>query len=249
MNEVLPYYSGASGLVLPVPNKAAYPQEFQEKSRLCFYSSIFNSIEVNSSFYKIPQASTIKRWANDVTDNFKFTFKLFRDISHAKDLLYDPEHIQRFMNNINEVGDKKGCLLVQFPPKFSYENVRELERLLTELVFANGELWNIAVEFRNRSWYNADVYQLVRQYNAGIVIHDMPSSTTPLLEQSTGFIYLRFHGPQGGYRGSYTDDFLSEYSYYIRDWIKEGNTVYVYFNNTMGDALNNLVTLNNYVLA
>ncbi|WP_256012112.1 DUF72 domain-containing protein [Desertivirga xinjiangensis] len=243
------FYSGASGLVLPVPNKLAYPKEFQDKSRLCFYSSIFNSIEVNSSFYKIPQAKTMQRWANETTENFRFTFKLFQDISHAKELQYKPDHIQRFIDIINEVGEKKGCLLVQFPPKFASDNIRELEKLFNELISANNGSWNIAVEFRNKSWYNDHTYDLLNLYNIGIVIHDMPSSATPLMEQSTDFVYLRFHGPQGGYRGSYQDDFLSEYSYYIRDWMEEGKTVYVYFNNTMGDAMNNLVTLNDYVLA
>ena len=243
------FYSGTSGLVLPVPNKLAYPKEFQNKSRLCFYSSIFNSIEVNSSFYKIPQAKTMQRWANETTDNFRFTFKLFQDISHGKELQYDPELIQRFIDTINEVGDKKGCLLVQFPPKLAFDKMHDLGRLLIDLVSANSGLWNITVEFRNKSWYNEHTYDLLNQYGIGMVIHDMPSSATPLIEQSTNFVYLRFHGPQGGYRGSYQDDFLSEYSYYIKDWMEEGKTVYVYFNNTMGDAMNNLLTLNNYVLA
>ncbi|MXV51503.1 DUF72 domain-containing protein [Pedobacter sp. HMF7647] len=248
MNEPSPYYSGTSGLVLPVPNKAGYPKEYQDRSRLCFYSSIFNSIEVNSSFYKIPLASTMKRWSNDVTEGFKFTFKLFQDISHSRDLQYNPELIQRFIDTINEVGDKKGCLLVQFPPKFSYESAWQLERLFNDLVLANSGSWNITVEFRNKSWYNETVYDLLNQYRIGMVIQDMPASATPILEQHLDFVYLRFHGPQGGYRGSYPHDFLSEYSWYVKEWMEEGKTVYAYFNNTMGDALNNLKTLNKYVL-
>lgn len=240
-------YTGISGLVLPVANKAAYPPEYQDKSRLCYYSSLFNSIEINSSFYKVPLASTLARWSNEVTGNFKFTFKLFQDISHARDLKYDPEHIQRFFDAISAVADKKGSLLVQFPPKFDFQYLRELERLFIDLITANDGLWDLAAEFRNKSWYNETVYELLQQYKIGMVIQDMPSSASPLLEQSTGFVYLRFHGPQGGYRGSYPDDFLSEYSYYIREWLDEGKKVYVYFNNTMGAAVNNLMTLNNYL--
>jgi uncharacterized protein YecE (DUF72 family) len=241
------FFAGTSGLVLPVPNKAGYPQEYQEKSRLCFYSSIFNSIEVNSSFYKIPMASTITRWASDVPNTFKFTFKLFQEITHAKDLQYDSEHIYRFMETINHVGNKKGCLLVQFPPKFAFQSIMKLGELLTDLRLANAGLWNIAVEFRNISWYNETVYDLLKENNIGMVIQDLPSSATPISNQSANFIYLRFHGPQGGYRGSYPDDFLSEYSDYIKEWMDEGKTVYVYFNNTMGNAFNNLVTLKDYV--
>jgi uncharacterized protein YecE (DUF72 family) len=189
----------------------------------------------------------MQRWRNDVSDNFKFTFKLFRDITHSKELIYDAGDLLRFIDTINEVGDKKGCLLVQFPPSFSSEQSRQLEKLLTDLVHANNDQWKIAIEFRNPTWYNEDIYDLLNQYKLGLVLQDLPSSATPMIEQDTDFIYLRFHGPNGGYRGSYTDDFLSEYASYIRDWMNEGKTVFAYFNNTMGDAFNNLRTLNRYV--
>ncbi len=79
------FYSGTSGLVLPVP-KLLYPAEFQDKSRLTYYASLFNSIEINSSFYKIPQIPTVCKWAESVPDNFQFTFKLSKAITHAKGL-------------------------------------------------------------------------------------------------------------------------------------------------------------------
>src|ERR1044072_276638 len=90
------YRSGTSGLVLPVPNKKAFPPEFKDKSRLTYYGSLFNSIEINSSFYKIPQAATVKKWADSVPDNFAFTFKLWREITHIKGLAYQPEDVLRF---------------------------------------------------------------------------------------------------------------------------------------------------------
>jgi uncharacterized protein YecE (DUF72 family) len=80
-----------------------------------------------------------------------------------------------------------------------------------------------------------------------MVQHDLPASAAPIMETEAGFIYLRFHGPNGGYRGSYTDDFLQEYAYYINDWLADGKTVYAYFNNTMGAAVHNLATLNSMV--
>src|ERR1700744_2308217 len=110
------YFAGTSGLGLPVPNKSHYPAEFTNKSRLCYYASLFNSIEVNSSFYKIPQAKTIRKWAADVPDGFRFTFKLWRGITHQKELLFDPADIGRFMEAIDAAGNHKGCLLVQLPP-------------------------------------------------------------------------------------------------------------------------------------
>jgi uncharacterized protein YecE (DUF72 family) len=79
------------------------------------------------------------------------------------------------------------------------------------------------------------------------VIQDIPASATPLDFAYNDTIYLRFHGPGGKYRGSYDDPILQEYSTYIREWQEEGKTVFVYFNNTMGDAVQNLATLNTFV--
>lgn len=110
------YYAGTSGLVLPVPNKTWYPEEFKDKSRLCYYASMCNSIEVNSSFYKIPLPKTITKWTEDVPGEFRFTFKLWRGITHEKGLVFNPADITRFMEAINAAGSHKGCLLVQFPP-------------------------------------------------------------------------------------------------------------------------------------
>jgi uncharacterized protein YecE (DUF72 family) len=237
-------YSGTSGLVLPIPKKS-FPHEFGDKSRLSYYASLFNSIEINSSFYKIPLAKTISRWATEVPENFRFTFKLWRGITHNKGLEYSNEDINKFMQVISNVGDKKGSLLIQFPPGLQNNYMYRLEDLLTSLHEADPRSeWPLAVEFRNRTWYNDEVYQLLEKFDAGLVLHDLPASNTPFMDISASFVYLRFHGPQGGYRGSYSSDFLNEYAHYINEWTEEDKTVYVYFNNTAGDALNNLITLN-----
>src|ERR1700712_1218858 len=127
------FYSGTSGLVLPVPNKQLYPPQFQDKSRLTYYASLFNSIEINSSFYKVPQASTVKKWATEVPDGFRFTFKLWRDITHNKGLAFNPADVDRFIRVINEAGDKKGSLLIQFPPSVMVASFNQLEHLLMSI--------------------------------------------------------------------------------------------------------------------
>src|SRR4051812_48059362 len=78
------FYCGTSNVELPVPNKTFFPPEFQEKSRLCYYSSLFNTVEINSSFYRIPLPRTVEKWSSEVTDDFLFTFKLWREITHGK---------------------------------------------------------------------------------------------------------------------------------------------------------------------
>lgn len=241
------FYSGTSGLVLPVP-KALYPSEFQDKSRLTYYASLFNSVEINSSFYKTPRVFTVSKWAESVPENFQFTFKLSKAITHVKGFNFNAEDIDHFMQTIAHIGDKKGCLLVQLPPALKIEKIDQLQNLLVSIKGADlHNTWKIAIEFRNQSWYHEEVYHLLRQLSISMVIHDLPASATPLTESIAGFRYLRFHGPGGRYRGSYSDDFLYQHAQYIKTWTSEGKTVYFYFNNTMGDAVKNLQTLKSFL--
>ena len=242
------YYSGTSGLLLPVPNKMHYPEEFQDKSRLCYYASLMNSIEINSSFYKIPLLSTIKKWADDVPDEFRFTFKLFRGITHNKGLAFDPEIIAQFFNVISGVGMKKGCLLVQFPPSIRIGHFSQLSLLMAVLRDNDPDIeWKIALEFRHRSLYIEEIYEVLETYQLGMVIHDKSPANSPIIESHPDFIYLRLHGPAGNYRGSYEDDVLKDYAIYINEWLREGKKVFVYFNNTMGEAHANIKFLRQVV--
>ncbi len=242
------YYSGTSGLLLPVRNKLFYPDEFKDKSRLTFYSSIMNSIEINSSFYKIPMATTVQKWTKEVPDDFKFTFKLFKEITHHKQLAFDPALVKQFMEVISFAGDKKGCLLVQFPPSVSIAQVKQLDLLMQTLRLEDSQrAWSIALEFRHVSLYCDDIYSMLEDYGLGMVVQDKPLAPTPILETELPFIYLRFHGPCGNYRGTYEDDLLYEYATYIKEWLLAGKTVYTYFNNTMGSAIENLHSLKTMV--
>lgn len=241
------FYSGLSGLQLPVP-KYLFPPPYENASRLTYYASFFNSIEFNSSFYKIPRPSTVAKWAATVPEHFRFTFKLWKEITHAKGLNFNPEDVVTFFNSINAVNEKKGCLLIQFPPSIGKEYTVQIENLLDCISVSDPTKdWKVAVEFRNKSWYHEDVYELLDFYKATVVMQDIPKSATPLLDQNSNFLYLRFHGPTGNYRESYSEDFLKEYATLINDWKEDGKTVFVYFNNTMGDAFNNLTMLNRFV--
>ena len=235
------FFSGTSNVVLPVRNKTLFPAAYQDKTRLTYYASLFNSVEVNSSFYKMPLSRTIRKWADEVPDGFRFTFKLFNEVTHATKQVFNLQHLPEFLNRISTT-EKQGCLLIQLPPKFSADLV-QLARLLAELPVT----WHLAIEFRNPSWYTDEVHRLLNDYQAAMVIHDMPRSLAPMELTSDHVVYLRFHGPEGGYRGSYSDDFLAEYAGYINEWLDDGRTVYAYFNNTMGNAIQNLIALNRFV--
>jgi uncharacterized protein YecE (DUF72 family) len=241
------YYAGTSGLVLPVRNLQAAPPEFHDKGRLAYYASVFNSLEINSSFYKLPMPKTVARWAESVPDNFRFTFKLWKDITHTKLLAFEDDAVHKFMEIVNHAGNKKGCLLIQFPPKCMVTE-NQLERLLCLIRKNDLKMdWRIAVEFRNHSWYQKNIYKIINAYKAVVVMHDMPKSLPPEIKHNTDFVYLRYHGPGGTYRGSYTDEFLKNVAQQINRYRQKGKDVYVYFNNTMGDAVKNLMDLNKYV--
>lgn len=224
------------------------PPEFRDKSRLTYYASLLNSLEVNSSFYKVPQAATVKRWAETVPEEFVFTFKLWQEITHVKPFAFKQEDVSKFMEVIDQAGEKKGCLLIQFPPSLTIDRYAQVEDLLG-IIQSNSSYhgWKVAVEFRHPSWYIGEVFEMADEYNCSIVLHDMPRSANHQLNKEASFVYLRFHGPAGDYRGGYPDEFLMQQAIQITNWRMTGKDVYVYFNNTIGDALKNVMTLNEMV--
>jgi uncharacterized protein YecE (DUF72 family) len=239
------FRSGTSGLVLSEPNKLHFPKEFQEKHRLIYYASKFNSIEINSSFYKIPLCRTYRNWSEMVPEDFQFTVKLWQGITHEE--IYDQKDLDRFFASIQCLDNKKGCLLIQFAAKtkmdFSgfdrlLENIRRLDPY---------EEWRLAVEFRHSQWYAREIYEMLDEFNASMVLHDMPKCIPPELNKNAEFVYLRFHGEKGDYRGTYSIPHLQNKANEIHTWLDQGKDVYAYFNNTIGDAIPNLQTLRNLV--
>ena len=241
------FLSGTSGLALSI-TQALYPPEYKGASRLTYYASLFNSIEINRTFYKLPQVSTIRKWGESVPDDFRFTFKLSKSITHSKGLSFPSGEVTAFMQTVGHIGSKKGCVLIQFPPSVKQEQQDVVEDLIGQLQAADSkEEWKLAVEFRNRAWYSEATYHFLQQYGVTLVRHDFPSCPTPEREEQGPVVYLRFHGPEGKYRGSYTDEALQTFSEQIKGWLANGKHVHVYFNNTLGDAEKNLQTLNRFV--
>ena len=103
--------------------------------------------------------------------------------------------------------------------------------------------WNLAVEFRNRTWYTPEIENLLSQFQTTRVLHDMPASKIMETTGDLPFVYLRFHGPEGDYKGGYAQAFLAGWADRIAGWLCEEKDVYVYFNNTIGDALADLSQL------
>jgi uncharacterized protein YecE (DUF72 family) len=230
------FFCGTSGLVLPVPNKQAFPEAYRAGTRLTYYATFFNSLEVNSSFYKIPRAATFAKWVTEVPDEFRFTVKLWRGITHVPALDFAPEAVETFMRAAAAIRPKKGSLLIQLPPSIRSDRAPKLERLL-DAVVRQGEGWKIAVEFRDKSWYVEATDVLLERFNATRVLQDMPASANWEETTIASFVYLRYHGPAGDYRGGYSQERLKLDAMRIKKWLAEGKEVYVYFNNTIGSAL------------
>lgn len=184
--------------------------------------------------------STFEKWAADVPEDFRFTVKCWKKITHTKELIIDINLIDFFLYAANRLGNKKGCLLVQFPGKIGIEYYNQVEKILQRIdEYDAKNKWRIAVEFRNPGWYVGETFELMDEYNASIVLHDIPKASNTQINKSASFVYLRFHGPTGDYRGNYSNETLKEYAVRIKDFLRNGKDVYAYFNNTMGSAFEN----------
>ena len=234
---------GTSNVVVP-GNKKSFPLAFQLKSRLHYYSSIFNTVEVNSSFYKTPLLSTYEKWSKDVPGDFQFTLKVSKEITHVKNLEIDLRCIQSFIAAASGTGNKKGCLLIQFPGTITLAHFNKVALILQELQQQDPtDQWRKAIEFRDTSWYTGETSELMDEYKAAIVLHDFSKGKIFNIISKADFVYVRFHGPNGDYKDSYTDQFLKVKAADIRRWLDEGKDVYAYFNNTIGSAFENAITL------
>ncbi|MEO6314738.1 MAG: DUF72 domain-containing protein [Chitinophagaceae bacterium] len=240
---------GTSNIVLP-GNKMSFPPAFQKSSRLTYYSSLFNTVEVNSSFYKVPLPRTLERWCSEVSRDFQFTIKLWKNITHTKLLDYNPQEVDFFMQTIRHLDNKKGCLLIQLPGKISVVYFEQVCRLLLHIQRCNlAPKWRVCIEFRHDSWYSNQTWKQIADLQVWPVLHDMPAAALRMLPYETPVVYLRFHGVLGDYKGSYSKKTLDGFADQIARWLAAGKDVYAYFNNTMGSAFDNAQYLNSRFMA
>lgn len=234
--QPLPIRIGTSNIVLP-GNKQTFPAEFRQLPRLTYYASLFNTLEVNSSFYKVPLAKTFAKWSSEVPDDFRFSVKLWQGITHVKDLAFHKEDVMAFMKAAAETGNKKGCLLIQFPASITIHHLTQVHGLLQLIRDTDGDnSWSRAVEFRHMSWYNNKVYEVLDKQHCANVLHDMSQAPSTALNEHATTAYLRFHGTATNYSGTYTPEQLQQTALQMINWQKQGKQVYAYFNNTLGSA-------------
>ena len=181
-------YIGAMGWSYKQWNGKLYPQELKPSEYLREYSKYFNSVELNNTFYRIPRIKTVENWRNQTPDGFKFAAKFPRSISHSKTIGGDKEKLDVFLRNIGYLQEKLGPLLLQLSPNLQ-EKREELEAFLAKLPNQH----RYAVEFRHKTWFIPEIYEVLRRYKVALVIVDPPWLPVPE-EITADFTYIRWQG-------------------------------------------------------
>jgi len=234
---------GTSGYDYPEWKGLFYPETVKRKDFLSYYSTQFNSLELNGTFYKMPTVRQMQNMITRTEGRVKFTVKAFQELTHAA----DKSHFQSLADQFKTVLDpllKDNlllCALLQFPQSFHYEKEERLylDNLLKEL--SNLPL---IVEMRNTQWQSDQVYNALRKRHVGWCITDNPNlKNLPSLDFTTtsDIAYLRFHGrnTQNWYNGNnvtrydylYTDEELQTFVNPIQELLKHAKVVQLFFNN------------------
>jgi uncharacterized protein YecE (DUF72 family) len=192
------------------------------------YASVFDTVEINNSFYRLPEASTFAKWADQAPARFLFAVKASRFLTHMKKLKDPEEPIDRLFSRMRELRNHLGPVLYQLPPGWKLDRDR-LEHFLQVLPRDVRQV----VEFRDPSWYTDDVFALLERHGVALCLHDMRGSATGR-RQTRPFVYVRFHGASGTYSGGYPAHRLRGWAEWIRAQIAGGTDVYAYFNNDVG---------------
>ncbi len=203
-----------------------YPPELEKREWFSHYAKVFDTVEVNSSFYRLPFEGMVKGWARKAPKGFKFTLKMWRRVTHLKRLKGVEEDLSIFFERVKPLEKQYGAILHQLPPSLKVD-LPVLERFLKMLP----EGLDHAVEFRNESWLESRTFSLLKKYNVAYCITSMPEFPE-LFELTADFSYIRLHGRETLYGSSYSDDELKRWTRKIRGFLrKKIKRVYVYFNN------------------
>ncbi len=204
-----------------------YPPGTATADYLTYYLQDFNTVEINNSFYRLPTPETFAAWYHAVPADFLFSVKASRFITHMKKLKDPQQSIARFFENVANLQEKLGPILFQLPPQWRCDVARFKDFLKALLPY-----YRYTFEFRDHSWYNEAVYQLLQSHRAAFCIYDLEYHLSPL-EVTTDFVYVRLHGPLNKYDGSYSEATLYEWAQRCKNWQQSGKEVFVYFDNDM----------------
>ncbi len=221
-----------------------YPAGLARTRWLAYYSGIFDTVELNNTFYRLPGESAVTRWFEATGSDFVFAVKGSRYITHVRRLKDVEPAVQQFIERLSALGNKLGPILWQLPPSMRRDDGR-LETFLRLLPRSSRSV----IEFRHSSWRNEDIYSLLRGYGVALCLVDMPGFRSAAIA-TTGFIYVRFHGADSLYSSCYESEQLERWAADIRDLSQGVRPVYAYFNNDVNAyAVDNALTLRRLLVA
>jgi uncharacterized protein YecE (DUF72 family) len=228
-------YVGTSGWNYKHWRNLIYAPKFAQKRWLGFMAERFDTVEVNTSFYRIPKQETIAAWQDATPEHFKFAIKLWRGITHYKKLVASAEFTRRFLDVIDVLEPaRRAPLLIQLPPNQG-KDLPKLDAYLAELAGLFTIPWDVTVEFRSDTWLAPDTYRILDKHGAALCLHDMLGKAAVDEPNDASFVYIRRHGTASGpYAGSYSEEQLARDADRMDRWVKEGKSAYIYFNNDIG---------------
>jgi uncharacterized protein YecE (DUF72 family) len=222
-----PVHVGCSGWNYPAWRELFYPKGLPANRWLEYYARHFGTVEVNSTFYRLAKRDAVARWLTQVPDDFIFTIKASRYLTHVKRLANMGPGIERFYEGIEPLVEAKqlGPVLWQFPPNLK-RNHDKLANALRELPPGQH-----CFEFREPSWFASDVYALLREHGVALVIGDRPEvAGFQTHEMTADWTFVRFHHGHRGRRGNYSVSELETWKRRVAAWRRD-REVFLYFNN------------------
>jgi len=223
-------YIGCSGFYNNDWKGSLYPEDAKSKDFLTLYSQQFNSVEINSTFYRKPTAKTLTKWFDETPEDFKFFIKIPKTISHEKRLENCKDEISEFCNHIEtHLKEKLAGFLYQFPP--SFKNTDEHVSIILENL--DFRFLNV-IEFRHETWWNEEIFKILKENKIIFSGVSFPGKLSEeVIINSEELLYYRLHGKPILYKSEYSEDFLND----LAEKIKKSDTkTYVFFNNTWGNA-------------
>ena len=205
-----------------------YPSELPVSRWFAHYATHFDTVEINNTFYRLPEESTFERWAEQAPQGFLYAVKASRFLTHMKKLKDPGEPLVRLFDRLRALAGHLGPVLYQLPPGWKLDRDR-LEYFLQTLPTGVQHV----LEFREPSWYRDDVSGLLERYGVARCLHDMQGSASGM-ERVGPFVYVRFHGPSGRYHGAYPAPRLEHWAEWLDAQRRAGAEVFAYFNNDVG---------------
>jgi uncharacterized protein YecE (DUF72 family) len=205
-----------------------YPADLPRTRWFEHYAARFDTVEINNTFYRLPEAETFARWASRAPARFLYAVKASRFLTHMKKLKDPEEPLERLFTRLRVLGRHLGPVLYQLPPGWKLDRAR-LEHFLQALPTGVRHV----IEFRDPSWYADDVLRLLERRRVALCLHDMRGSATGRVRVGP-LVYVRFHGPGGTYNGRYPDHRLQGWADWLHEQRAAGADVFAYFNNDIG---------------